>query len=70
MLLFSSITETLHSNRNLSFSCPARYNLFNPEQSRLGEAIAAGLTRAADINVHSSSGDSLVFARFGLGQSI
>ena len=40
-------SKTLQSRPKESSSCPARYNLSNPDQSRLGEATAEGLTRVA-----------------------
>ena len=40
-------------HNSLSFPCPARYNLSNPEQTRLGEATAEGLTRVPFVNARS-----------------
>ena len=55
---------------NLSSSCPARCHLSNPDQSRLGEATAEGLTRAAHTCTQLILRIPLVNARFGLGQWI
>ena len=40
-------------HNSLSFPCPAGYNLSNPEQTRLGEATAEGLTRVPFVNARS-----------------